>query len=515
MESDMTLVLTVTLIVVTALAVWGWLRPRSNADHDAELATLRTKNADLDRQLAVEQVHSIRVPDLEAQLNRLGERSESQQLERAALQSELATSSATIAALRTEAVDLRTRLEAAVAANGDAARRIETAQGQKAEVEANLASLSEALQQERRQSEEKLNLLRQARDDMTKEFKVLAAAVMREHGETFSKQNREQIDIILAPLREKLTEFQVGLTTAHSESLKERATLGEQIKQLSAASAIMTSETSNLTRALKGKAQTQGAWGEMILATILEKSGLRQGEEYFTQASHTIENGQRLRPDVIVTLPGGQRIVIDAKVSLTAFEAHVNAENDEDRAAHLQRHLTSMRAHIRTLGDKGYQVHTDGGVDYVIMFVPIEGALAVALQEAPDMTSEAIAQNVSIATPTTLMIALRTAASVWQAERRNKNAEAIATRAGQLYDKLVGFIDDMRGLGKRLEQAQSSYVDAMGKLTTGSGNLLRQADILKNLGAKTSKALPSHLLDAVEPAIALPASAEHSVIQDG
>ena len=495
MENYVAPFLIVALLTAIGLAALGWRR----------LANLRTSNADLDRQLAVERVHSMRVLELEAQLTKLAERCESQQIEKAGLQSEVATSVATIGAFQAEILDLRSRLTAADAANDDAAQRIETVQGQKAELKASLARLNEALQQERKQSEEKLSLLREARDDMTKEFKVLAAAVMQEHGETFSKQNKEQIDVVLAPLREKLSEFQLGLTTAHSESLKERAVLAEQIKQLSAASATMTSETSNLTRALKGKAQTQGAWGEMILVTILEKSGLRQGEEYFIQTSHTTEDGQRLRPDVVVSLPGGQRIVIDAKVSLTAFNAHVNAGNDEDRAAYLQRHLASMRAHIKTLGDKGYQVHTNGGVDYVIMFVPIEGALAAALQESPDMTSEALAQNVNIATPTTLMIALRTAANVWQVERRNKNAEAIATRAGQLYDKFVGFTEDMQSLGKRLEQAQSSYVDAMGKLTTGSGNLLRQADMLRNLGAKTSKALPTNLLDALEPAVALPA----------
>jgi DNA recombination protein RmuC len=267
----------------------------------------------------------------------------------------------------------------------------------------------------------------------------------------------------------------------------------------------MTSETSNLTRALKGKAQTQGAWGEMILATILEKSGLRKGEEYFSQTSHTTDDGQRLRPDVLVNLPGGQRIVIDAKVSLNAFEAHVNAGSDDDRDTYLQRHIASIRTHIKTLGDKAYQVHTNGGVDYVIMFVPIEGALAVALQEAPDLTSEALVRNVNIATPTTLMIALRTAASVWQVERRNQNAEAIAARAGQLYDKFVGFTDDMGALGKKLEQAQSSYSDAMSKLTTGTGNLLRQVDMLKTLGAKVGKMLPSNLLDGTEPIVALPA----------
>jgi DNA recombination protein RmuC len=446
MENYITLVSLAALLATIGFVFLAWRLHRSTTDYDAELTNLSTRNADLDRQLAVEQVHSNRVPDLEGQLTKV--------------------------------------------------------QGQKAELETNLARLSVALEQERKQSVEKLSLLREARDDMTKEFKVLATAVMQENGEIFSKQNKEQIDVVLTPLREKLTDFQLGLTMAHSENLKERAALAEQIKQLSATSATMTCETSNLTRALKGKAQTQGAWGEMILATILEKSGLRQGEEYFTQTSHTTEDGQRLRPDVIVNLPGGQRIVIDAKVSLTAFEAYVNAGSDEDRAA-LPRHLASMRTHIKTLGDKGYQVHTNGGVDYVIMFVPIEGALAIALQEAPDMTSEALAQNVNIATPTTLMIALRTAASVWQVERRNKNAEAIATRAGQLYDKFVGFIEDMQGLGKRMEQAQSTYADAMSKLTNGSGNLLRQVEMLKNLGANTSKMLPTKFLEAAGPAALL------------
>jgi DNA recombination protein RmuC len=514
MENFVTPFLMVTLLAAIALAWLGWRRLRSGTHYEAVLSALRNSNVDLDRQLAVERVHANRVPDLEGQLAKLNERGESQQSEKAHLQSELAKSIATIAGLQAEILDVRGRLKVADSAREEAVLRIEGVQGQKAELEAKLARVGEALQQERKQSEEKLSLLRGARDDMTKEFKILAAAVMQEHGETFSKQNKEQIDVVLAPLREKLTEFQLGLTTAHTESLKERAALAEQIKHLSLTSATMTSETSNLTRALKGKAQTQGAWGEMILATILEKSGLRQGEEYFTQASHTTEDGQRLRPDVIVNLPGGQRIVIDAKVSLNAFESYVNAGSDQDRAAHLQRHLASMRTHIKTLGDKAYQVHTNGGVDYVIMFVPIEGALAVALQETPDMTSEALAQNVNLATPTTLMIALRTAASVWQVERRNQNADAIAARAGQLYDKFVGFTEDMQTLGKRLEQAQSTYGDAVGKLTTGSGNLLRQVDMLKSLGAKTSKTLPANLLDGADLAASLPAPDIRSAASD-
>lgn len=471
------------------------------------LETLQAENARLQSELATAQEGLNRVEaavqdlkaretKLESALRDLEQRIETLRKEKSLAEEKLASSEATLARIRQEGLDLRQRLETAELQRDAAVERVAQGQVERADIEGALATQAETLQQERKQSEEKIALLREARDDMTKEFKILAAALMQEHGETFAKQNKEQIDVVLAPLREKLTEFQTGLTAAHTESAKERAVLAAQIQQLSQTSATMTSETNNLTRALKGKAQTQGAWGEMILSTILEKSGLRQGEEYVIQANHTTEDGQRLRPDVIVNLPGGQRIVIDAKVSLTAFEAHVNAETDEDRTLQLQRHLVSVRNHIKILGDKAYQVHTNGGVDYVIMFVPIEGALAVALQDAPAMTGEALAQNVNIATPTTLMIALRTAASVWQVERRNQNAEAIASRAGQLYDKFVGFTGDMRGLGDRLSQAQSAYGDAMGKLSTGNGNVIRQIEMLRTLGAKTSKTLPANLLES-------------------
>jgi DNA recombination protein RmuC len=497
-------------LILGALAtiglIWlGWQRLRPGSDSDAELMGLHAKVAQLDRDLAVERVHSARLPLLEGQLVKLTERIDTLQTEKAALQSELATSNTTTSGLQAEILDLRNRLLSAESTRDKIAARLESSQSAKAEVDAALAQVNETLQQERNQSAEKLKLLRDARDDMTKEFKILAAAVMHEHGETFSKQNKEQIDVIIGPLREKLTDFQTGLTVAHNESLKERAALAEQIKQLSQTSVNMMSETSNLTRALKGKAQTQGAWGEMILTTILEKSGLRKGEEYVIQSSHTKEDGQRLRPDAIVKLPDGLRIVIDAKVSLTAFEAHVNASNDDERRLHLQKHLSSMRTHIKTLGDKAYQAYTNGGIDYVIMFVPIEGALALALQEAPDITSEAIAQNVNIATPTTLMIALRTASSVWQVERRNQNADTIATRAGQLYDKFVGFAEDMELVGKRLVQTQSAHADAMTKLITGNGSLTRQVEMLKALGAKTNKSIGRNLLDAAEPDTAIPA----------
>lgn len=372
-------------------------------------------------------------------------------------------------------------------------QRLEEAGREITGLKTNLASTGERLDQERRQGEEKLKILFEAKDSMTKEFQVLANDVMTKHGESFTKQNKDQLDTLLTPLRDKLKEFQDGLAKAHEDTGKERATLAEQIRGLSEQSAKMTTETVNLTRALKGSAQMQGAWGEMILETLLEKSGLREGDEYTRQASHTTEEGGRLRTDVIVNLPGGQHVIIDSKVSTVAFEAYVNAETDEERTISLDAHLGSMRAHIKTLSGKEYHAAT-GNLDYVIMFVPIEGALAAALQKDPNLTSYAVQNNVAIATPTTLMIALRTIENVWKVERRNQNAEAIAERAGHLYGKFVGFIEDMQSLGRRLSQAQSSYIGAMGKLQSGPGNLVGQAEKLKELGAKTTKALPKGLV---------------------
>jgi DNA recombination protein RmuC len=368
-------------------------------------------------------------------------------------------------------------------------------QQQNAELMAEISRLKELVAQERKQAGEKLELLKEAKERLTQEFKLLADGVLKEHGETFSKQNREQITGILTPLKDSLTAFQQGMTIAQTESTRERATLAEQIRRLTEESAKMTHETGNLTRALKGKAQTQGAWGEMILKTILEKSGLREGDEFITQVSHSAEDGSRLRPDVIVNLPNGQKIIVDSKVSLTAFEGYVNAEIELDRAAHLVRHVQSLRAHIKGLSGKDYHQLDGSSFDYVIMFVPIEGALAAALLEDPALTTYAIDSNVTIATPTTLMIALRTVANVWQVERRNRNAEAIADRAGKLYEKFAGFLTDMNVLGDRLTSAQKSYGNAIGKLQSGPGNVVRQIEQLKELGARTSKSLPLASMD--------------------
>jgi len=418
--------------------------------------------------------------------------------EKGELQSEIARTTALLAEKSAAVERLTAKLDATTEA-------LTASQKDASELGSSVAKLREALDQERSQSKEKLQLLTDAREQMTHEFKVLASEVMTSHGETFSKQNREQIDTILGPLRERISEFQRGLQTSYEESVKERATLSEKIRQLSGDSERMTMQTTSLTRALRGESQTQGAWGEMILASILERSGLREGEEYVAQGTHSNQEGQRLRPDVVINLPGGERLVVDSKVSLTAFDAYVNASSEAERDEALARHVSSIHSHIKALKGKEYPSAIGSQLDYVVMFVPIEGALAAALKWEPTLTAFAVENNVAIATPTTLMIALRTVASVWHVERRNRNAESIALRAGRLYDKLVAFIQDMEALGSRLNQAQHCHEQAMSKLSAGRGNLVQQVERLKSLGAKTNKSLPSAMVESEDSE---PSSAE-------
>ncbi len=362
-----------------------------------------------------------------------------------------------------------------------------------AQMRADYAELRTILNEERKQTAERLS----DREKMKLEFQALSQEIMKGHSATFTEHNKEQMNVLLTPLRTRLEEFQKSLHTAHTESNRERITLAEQIKGLTQTSTQMMTETTNLTRALKGETQTQGAWGEMILESILERSGLRVGEEYVTQTSHAVEGG-RVRTDVIVNLPNGQRVVIDSKVSLTAFENYCNAAEEMERTAHLKAHLTSLRAHIRILGGKDYHTAAGSNLDYVIMFVPIEGALAAACQQDPALTGYAIESNVQIATPTTLMIALRTISNLWQVERRNRNADEIAKRAGLLYDKFVGFAANLEKVGTHLDRAKDSYTESVKQLSAGPGNIVRQVEQLKDMGAKTNKTIPASLISEAD-----------------
>lgn len=340
---------------------------------------------------------------------------------------------------------------------------------------------------EHRAANEKIEMLTKVRREMEMQFKELAENALKAQGESFSKANIEKLEATLTPLKEHVGHFEKELRQVHEETVKDRERLKTEISQLSRRSEAISQEAISLTKALKGDTQIQGAWGEMVLENILERSGLRNGEEYETQAHRIGVNGERLRPDVVVRIPGGKSLVIDSKVSLLAYNEAVNAATDLDALASRKRHLTSIKNHINSLSAKGYQTAENSTVDYVILFVPIEGALSEALREDPALTEHALERNITIATPTTLMMALKTIANVWAVDRRNQNAELIANRAGKLYDKVFGFVQNMERVGERLEQAQDSYTQAFSQLSKGKGNVISQVESLKNLGAKTSK----------------------------
>ncbi|MBJ3784672.1 DNA recombination protein RmuC [Devosia sediminis] len=350
-------------------------------------------------------------------------------------------------------------------------------------LQAELAAMRTRLDEQQRQNEANLQRFTEARQQMTDEFKSIAGDVLRSHSETFTKQNREQVDTLLKPLQDKIVEF-------HKNLVEDRSAMGERIRMLAESNLQITTEAQNLTRALKGNSQTQGAWGEMILSTILEQSGLREGEQYFTQQSHIGEDNQRVRTDVEILMPNGDRLVIDSKVSLTAFEAFVNSE-ELDRDQHLRAHITSVRGHITTLGDKTYHRAAKSSLDYVMMFVPIESALATAIQHDAKLVEFGMGKGVMLTTPTTLMTVLRTVRNVWDIEKRHQNAEEIAERAGALYEKVAGFLGTMDKVGNSLERAQQDFAKARDQLSTGRGNVIRQVEMLRELGAKSSKPLPA------------------------
>ncbi len=352
-----------------------------------------------------------------------------------------------------------------------------------------ISELETQMKAERAASEQRIAMLTEVREGMEAKFRELAAEALKVQGEQFSKANLERLDVALTPLKEHVGHFERELKAVHKATIEDRARLKAEIEQLSRRSEAISHEAVALTRALKGDSQRQGAWGEMILESILERSGLREGEEYETQAHRVGHDGERLRPDVVVNIPGGKTLVIDSKVSLVAYADAVNSEDEKGASVARKRHVASIRGHIDGLAARDYQHAEDSTVDYVILFVPIEGALSEALRLDGHLTEYALDRNVTIATPTTLMMALKTIAHVWAVERRNRNAEAIAERAGRLYDKAVGFVNDMENVGRRLDQARDAYQGAFGRLSRGRGNLLSHVERLKELGARTSKSM--------------------------
>lgn len=379
--------------------------------------------------------------------------------------------------------------------------RLQEAEQQLGVLNAQIAALNTQLTQERSQNAEKITLLQSAREELTNQFKNLANDILEEKSKRFSEQNQQSLGQLLEPLKTRLQEFQGKVEQVYVQEGKDRSALAEQVRQLMELNRTVSQEANNLTRALKGSNKTQGNWGELILERVLETAGLRKGEEFDVQESHTTGDGKRLQPDVVLHLPEDRHLVIDAKATLVAYEDYANAEDDKHREAALKRHLDAVRTHIKGLSDKNYQdLYGLKSLDFVLMFVPIEPAFMLAVTHDRELFMDAWNKNVLLVSPSTLLFVVRTVASLWRQEAQNRNAQDIAKRGAELYDKLAGFVEDMESLGNRLAQAQKDYDGAIGKLSTGRGNLIRQAEMLKKLGVKPNKSLPNSLVDRANDA---------------
>ena len=361
----------------------------------------------------------------------------------------------------------------------------------------NAIRLEAALDSERKQGLGRIESLNEAKEALTIQFKNLANDILDDKTRRFTEQNALSIDALLKPLQTKLTEFKEQVSTSYANESRERFALKSEIERLSALNVKMSDETRSLTQALKGDSKVQGNWGELVLESILESSGLRKGEEYLVQDSHTQVDGSRLQPDIVVRLPEGRHLVVDSKVSITAYARHAESVDADTAQIELNAHIQSLRQHIQGLSSKNYSsLYGVGSVDFVLMFIPIEPAFLLALKSAPNLYQEALAKNIVLVCPSTLMATLRTVAHLWRQDHQNKNALEIARQCGALYDKFVGFVDDMEKLGQRIDQAQTSYHDAFSKLKSGKGNLIRTAEKVRELGVKPSKTLPTGLLDS-------------------
>lgn len=329
-----------------------------------------------------------------------------------------------------------------------------------------------------------------------KEFENLANKIFEEKSIKFTEQNKEKLSEILNPLKEKISEFEKKVEETNKESIDRFSSLRQQLSMLRDLNQQITQEAKNLTEALKGQSKTQGNWGEFILESILEKSGLVKGREYSVQESLTTESGKRYQPDVIVNLPENKSIVIDSKVSLVAYEKYISSEDENEKTKALREHILSIRSHLKSLSSKNYQsLYNLNSLDFVLMFMPIEPAFALAVQNDANLFNDAFEMNIVIVSPSTLLATLRTIASIWRQENQNRNALEIAKQAGALYDKFVNFYNDLIDVGKKLDAAKDSYEEAMKKVHDGRGNLISGVERMKQLGAKASKSIPPAALN--------------------
>ncbi len=375
----------------------------------------------------------------------------------------------------------------------------------KDELETVIERLSQAMQslessrsyykaQQEKIEEQKLEI-KQNQERFNKDFELIASRILEEKTNKFTEHNRTNLDIILNPLRENIKAFEQKVELAYRTEAGERNILKGVITQLMEMNKMMSLETQNLTRALKGDNKKQGNWGEMILERVLERSGLVKDQEYRIQMSMQTTDGRRFQPDVVIDLPDDKHLVIDAKVSLIAYDRLVACETEEDRELFTKQHITSIRNHVSDLSSKNYaELYSLNSPDFVMLFIPIESCFSIAVQKDAELFNYAWDKRVVIVSPSTLLATLRTIASMWKQERQNRNVLEIARLSGEMYDKFVGFIGDMDGIGKNIKQSQDAYERAFNKLSSGRGNLTVTAEKIKKLGAKAGKQLDNRFL---------------------
>jgi DNA recombination protein RmuC len=335
----------------------------------------------------------------------------------------------------------------------------------------------------------------QLQEKFTKEFENLANKILEEKTVKFTEQNKENLKNILSPLQDKIQLFEKKVEDTHKESIDYHAALRQQILGLREMNEQMSKETINLTKALKGDSKMQGNWGELVLERVLEKSGLEKDREYFVQQSFVTEEGNRVFPDVIINLPDGKKMIIDSKVTLTAYERYINEEDSDVKNQYLKEHIISINRHVEQLGNKNYHdLYQMESPDFVLLFIPIESAFAIALNEDTTLYNKAFEKNIVIVTPSTLLATLRTIDSMWTNQKQQENAIEIARQAGALYDKFEGFMSDLIKIGNKMDEGKKVYEESMKKLYTGNGNLITSVEKLKKMGAKAKKALPESVL---------------------
>ncbi|MFO7984782.1 MAG: DNA recombination protein RmuC [Desulfatiglandaceae bacterium] len=450
--------------------------------------TLDTERHTLEKRLAVSEFKADQVPGLEAGLRERDDRMARLQDKMSAISAELAREKERAEQL----IELRQRLKTQE-------ETIETLRNRCSAHEAHISQLNTTLEEERKQADEKMVLLREAKQELTDQFRVLAQEILEEKGKAFGEMSRTGLKALLDPFRDQLNEFRQKVDSVYVHEAKERASLKHQIETLSQLNQQINQEAVNLTRALKGDKKAQGTWGELILERVLEQSGLRKGVEYDAQGGFRDAAGRLLKPDVIVHLPEEKDVVIDSKVSLVAYERYAAGREEPDGTQALAEHVRAVKGHIDTLNTKDYSsLKGIRSLDFVLMFVPIEGAFVAAFRADETLFSYAFERKIVVVTPTTLLATLRTIENIWRYERQNQNAQAIVSRAGAMYDKLRLFVESMDKLGKQIDMVGGSYDEAMNRLVRGKGNLISQASRFSAMGVPVKKSLPRSVTDQAE-----------------